>query len=44
MAAVHNRMPVLLAKEQVSPWLMDTTVALQMLHAKQPELVGRAAD
>ena len=44
VAAVHNRMPVLLAKEQVRPWLMDTTVALQMLHAKQPELVGRAAD
>ena len=39
VAAVHNRMPVLLAKEQVRPWLMDTTVALQMLHAKQPELV-----
>lgn len=44
VAAVHNRMPVLLAKEQVRPWLMDTTVALQMLHAKQPELVGRAVD
>ena len=44
VAAVHNRMPVLIAKEQVRPWLMDTTVALQMLHAKQPELVGRAAD
>ena len=44
IASVHNRMPVLLAKEQVRPWLMDTTVALQMLHAKQPELVGRAAD
>ena len=44
VAAVHNRMPVLLAKEQVRTWLMDTTVALQMLHAKQPELVGKAAD
>lgn len=44
VAAVHNRMPVLMAKEQVRPWLMDTTVALQLLHAKQPELVGRATD
>ena len=44
VSVVHNRMPVLLAKEQVRPWLMDTTVALQMLHAKQPELVGRIAD
>lgn len=44
VAAVHNRMPVLLAKEQVRPWLMDTSAALGFLHDKQPELVGQAAD
>ena len=44
VAAVHNRMPVLLSKEQVRPWLMDTSAALGLLHAKQPELVGLAAD
>ena len=44
VATVHNRMPVLLAKEQVRPWLMDTSAALGLLHAKQPELVGLAAD
>ena len=41
VAAVHNRMPVLLAKEQVRPWLMDTTAALGMLNGSQPELVGK---
>ena len=44
VAAVHNRMPVLLSKEQVRPWLMDTPAALGLLHAKQQELVGQAAD
>ena len=44
VATVHNRMPVLLAKEQVRPWLMDTSAALGLLHAKQPKLVGLAAD
>ena len=39
--AVHNRMPVLLSKEQVRPWLMDTSAALGLLHAKHPELVGK---
>lgn len=41
VAVVHNRMPVLLAKEQVRPWLMDTTAALGMLNESQPELVGK---
>ena len=40
VAAVHNRMPVLLAKEQVRPWLMDISAALELLHQEQPELVG----
>lgn len=35
---VHNRMPVLLAKEQVRPWLMDTLAALGMLHEVPPKL------
>lgn len=43
VAAVHNRMPVLLAKEQVRPWLMDTSAALELLHREQPELVARQA-
>ena len=41
IAAVHNRMPVLLAKEQVRPWLIVTTAALGMLNGSQPELVGK---
>lgn len=40
VSAVHNRMPVLLAKEQVRPWLMDISAALELLHREQPELVG----
>lgn len=41
VAAVHNRMPVLLAKEQVRPWLMDTTAALGMFNGSQPGLVRK---
>ena len=41
VAAVHDRMPVLLAKGQVRLWLTDTLAALSMLRGVPPELVGR---
>ena len=44
VAAVHNRMPVLLAKDQVRFWLMDTLAALSMLHQVPPDLVGRRVE
>ena len=44
VAAVHNRMQVLLSHAQVRPWLMDTATALKLLHREQPELVGKLQD
>lgn len=41
VAAVHDRMPVLLAKGQVRLWLTDTLAALSMLRRVPPELVGQ---
>jgi len=38
MQEIHNRMPLLLTKEQVSDWIFDESAALQILNETPPEL------
>lgn len=39
MAEVHNRMPVVVQKQQLKAWLYDTDFALNLLDTIPPELV-----
>ena len=39
---VHDRMPVLLTDDEVTPWLYDTGMASAKLTALQPALEGAA--
>ena len=44
MREVHNRMPLVLEKERVKPWLEDASAARELLHQTPPQLVRAAAD
>lgn len=44
VAAVHDRMPLALTKEQVRPWLLDDAAALELLAARPPQLERTSAD
>jgi len=39
IADVHNRMPLVLPKEDISPWLQNTSAAVRILNREQPMLV-----
>lgn len=39
IADVHNRMPLVLPKDDVSPWLQNTATAVQILNRAPPLLV-----
>ena len=39
MSDVHNRMPVVLRKQQIKDWLSDTQYAVSALAETPPELV-----
>lgn len=43
VAEIHNRMPLVLEKNQVSAWLRDTNAALSLLQAVPPLLQKEAA-
>lgn len=44
MRGIHDRMPLVLEKERVKPWLEDAGAARELLHQKPPQLVRAAAD
>jgi len=44
MEAVHSRMPLVLRKEQIAPWLDDPQAAGDILHCQPPQLDKAAAD
>lgn len=39
MKDIHHRMPVIMPKDKVQMWAMDTDAALEYLHSEMPELV-----
>lgn len=44
MEAVHSRMPLVLRKEQIAPWLNDSQAAGDILHLQPPRLERTSAD
>ncbi|MCD8036872.1 MAG: SOS response-associated peptidase [Clostridiales bacterium] len=44
MAEIHNRMPVILPKSAIKPWIEDTSAAMEILNAEQPRLTAVGAD
>ncbi len=44
MEAIHNRMPLVLRKEQIASWLNDSHAAADILHCQPPQLEKTAAD
>lgn len=39
MSAIHDRMPLILARDQMEAWVHDADKARELLHATPPELV-----
>ena len=39
VAEIHNRMPVIIPKDQAEAWLYDTNAALELIRTVPPELV-----
>ncbi len=44
MEPIHNRMPLVLCKDQITPWLNDPQAASDILHLQPPQLERTAAD
>ncbi len=44
MAAIHSRMPVILPKSAIKPWIEDTSAAMEILNSEQPRLTAVGAD
>lgn len=44
MAPIHDRMPLVLRREQVDPWLQESQEAVALLHAVPPELEVTSAE
>ena len=44
MEPIHNRMPLILPKEQIRSWINDTNMALSLLSQIPPELSVVNAD
>ena len=44
MAPIHDRMPLVLQREQIRPWLADTEAALALLDTAPPLLDRVSAD
>ena len=44
MREIHHRMPLVLHKEQVTPWLTDSETTMDILHAAPPMLERVSAD
>lgn len=44
MKEVHDRMPLVLTKDQVNDWIFDNTAAVQLLSQTPPELVKVSDD
>ncbi|KAF5065491.1 putative SOS response-associated peptidase YedK [anaerobic digester metagenome] len=38
MVDIHNRMPVILEREKIEDWIMDTVCAMSLLKEEQPKL------
>ena len=44
MAAIHDRMPIILHKDDINPWLFDTQATLAYLGSRGPELIATNMD
>lgn len=44
MGEIHDRMPLILSRENAERWLMDKNAALRLLGAVPPQLDGQAMD
>lgn len=44
MAPIHDRIPLVLCREQVDPWLRESQKAVTLLHAVPPELEVTSAE
>ena len=42
MKDVHDRMPLVIPKNEIEPWLMDMEAANEILHRTPPRLVREA--
>lgn len=38
MVDIHNRMPIVLQKEKIEDWIIDTDYAMMLLNEEQPVL------
>ena len=44
MAPIHDRMPLVLRREQLEPWLREPEIAAALLHTPPPELEVTSAE